>query len=431
MMTYTADQIEVRYRQRLDELLPGVDRGYLDREQAERSARWWAEGEPAYDGPKRTNGATGGAQRVNGSAHHPPESEAPEPGNGVTIGGALTLALRMPDVEYVLLPILTKGQLGTLTGHPGSCKTTLFVGIAAALALDRPFGPLSPEADGLVYIVSAEDFQGTRNRIFAEAVRLQLDGDERIRLDDRMRWVHVESNVGAATIRAEIERDAAGRDVALIFVDTGPALFCGDDENDNVALRNFVEGFRQMAELPGSPVTVLAWHPNKGATADRLEPRGASAIKGTVDFCLTAWRDDDRVTLGYTKVRAQHFDPIEGRLSAIDLVAGSGAQFSAPVVTLDIDERAERSDATEAREAILRALYGTHAPPTVRDLAAAASLSKSAIGRHLQHLSSVKPAMVTKDAITDRYSLTNAGRDRARDIQQQTAKAYANGKDPG
>ena len=198
----------------------------------------------------RLNGRQGDPIRANGSTYHPPESEAPEAGKGVTIGGALTLALRMPDVEYVLLPILTKGQLGTLTGHPGSCKTTLFVGISAALALDRPFGPLSPEADGLVYIVSAEDFQGTRNRIFAEAVRLRLDGDERIRLDDRLRWVHVDSNVGAATIRAEIERDAAGRDVAMIFVDTGPALFCGDDENDNVALRNFVEGFRQMADAP-------------------------------------------------------------------------------------------------------------------------------------------------------------------------------------
>ena len=389
-------------------------------------------GREALDvGADRLNRRQGDSFRANGPAYHPPEIGTPEAGKGVTIGGALTLALRMPDVEYVLLPILTKGQLGTLTGHPGSCKTTLFVGISAALALDRPFGPLSPEADGLVYIVSAEDFQGTRNRIFAEAVRLRLDGDERIRLDDRLRWVHVDSNVGAATIRAEIERDAAGRGVAMIFVDTGPALFCGDDENDNVALRNFVESFRQMASLPGSPVTVLAWHPNKGATADRLEPRGASAIKGTVDFCLTAWRDDDRVTLGYTKVRAQHFDPIEGRLTAIDLVAESGARFSAPVVTLDVDDRAERSDASDAREAILRYLLATKAPPSVREIAAATHLARSAVGRHLQHLASVKPAMVTKDAITDRYSLTGTGRERAQDIRQQSAKAYAHAKDPG
>ena len=30
-------------------------------------------------------------------------------------------------------------------------------------------------------------------------------------------WVHVESNVGAATIRAEIERDAAGLQGAVVL----------------------------------------------------------------------------------------------------------------------------------------------------------------------------------------------------------------------
>lgn len=195
---------------------------------------------------------------------------------GVTVGGALLRALEMPDLEYVCKPILTKGQLGTITAHPGHGKTTLFVGLCAAQALQRPFGPIAPEADGLVYIVSAEDFQGTRNRILAEAARLHLDADERARLDERLRWAHVETNAGAATIKAAIADDALGREVALVFIDTGPALFCGDDENDNVALRNFVEGFANWRDLPGKPATVLAWHPSKGATADRLEPRVAA-----------------------------------------------------------------------------------------------------------------------------------------------------------
>src|SRR5262249_9660182 len=150
-----------------------------------------------------------------------------------------------------------------------------------------------------------------------------------------------------------------GQEVALIFVDTGPALFPGDEENDNVEMRNFVEGFAAMAKLPGNPVTVLAWHPSKGATADRLEPRGASAIKGSCDFNLTIWRDDDRVTLGYTKVRAQHFDSIEGKLSSIELQSASGTRYFAPIVSLETTEQPERSDAREAREAILARMYAS------------------------------------------------------------------------
>jgi hypothetical protein len=358
--------------------------------------------------------------------------EEVEDNKGVTIGGALSLALAMPDLQFVSKPIFTKGQIGTFTGHPGHCKSTFMDGLCTAHALELPFGPITPEARGLVYIVSAEDFQGTRNRILAEAARLRLDPADRAKLDATLRWVHVDTNVGAMTIREAIDTDALGQPIALIFVDTGPALFCGDDENDNVALRNFVEGFAAWKTLPGNPVTVLAWHPSKGATADRLEPRGASAIKGTIDFNLTIWRDDDRVTLSYTKVRAQHFDPIEGKISSVELEAASGARYSAPVVTVDADEPAERSDAREAREAIIVRMYATRTnPPTVRDLAAATSMSRAACGRHLQHMVSSKPAMVIKDPVDERYSLTPKGVERGKLLAGQSKQGYGRARDPG
>ena len=163
--------------------------------------------------------------------------------------------------------------------------------------------------------------------------------------------------------------------MALIFVDTGPALFCGDDENDNIELRNFVESFGAMRKLPGNPATVLAWHPNKGATADRLEPRGASSIKGSCDFNLTVHKEDDRITIGYTKVRTQHFEPIEGRLSTIELLAASGERYFAPIVTLDVDQQNEAQDVGEAREAILRRMYSARAkPPSLREIGEATGI---------------------------------------------------------
>jgi len=157
---------------------------------------------------------------------------------GITVGGAITLALAMPDLEFIARPIIIKGQKGTLTAHPGHGKSTFGIGLAVAVALSRQFGPITPETDGLVYFASAEDFHGSGNKILGEAARLHLDADERADLDGRLRWVHVDTHVGAAAIKAAIDADAAGREVALIFVDTGPALFCGDDENDNVQHTN-------------------------------------------------------------------------------------------------------------------------------------------------------------------------------------------------
>jgi hypothetical protein len=177
---------------------------------------------------------------------------------------------------------------------------------------------------------------------------------------------------------------------------------------------------------------VLAWHPSKGATADRLEPRGASAIKAVCDFCLTLWKDEDRVKLSYTKVRGQHFDPIEGKLSTVELVAASGAQYFAPVIALEVEEPVERAHAREAREAILQRLHATRGkPPTVRELAAAAGISRAAAGRHLQHLATTRPAMVSKDPIDDRYALTKEGAKRAKALVDQAAQEFRNARDPG
>ena len=143
--------------------------------------------------------------------------------------------------------------------------------------------------------------------------------------------------------------------------------------------------------------------------------------------------DEDRVTLHYTKVRAQHFDPIEGKLSTVELEAASGQRYFAPIVTLDVtDDRPERADAREGREAILRHLYVSRAnPPTQRALAKAVAMSTGSISRHLQHLATVKPPLVRKDPVDDRYSLTKEGETRAKALVDQSSQAYRNARDRG
>jgi hypothetical protein len=138
------------------------------------------------------------------------------------------------------------------------------------------------------------------------------------------------------------------------------------------------------------------------------------------------------LTHAFTKVRAQHFDPIQGKLSAVDLVPASGKQYLALVVTLDVANVAERSHAREAREAILKRLSVTRAePPTVRDLASAAGISTAAASRHLQHPAGAKSALTAKDPFDDRYTLTEQGEARARALIEQSREGYENAHDPG
>ncbi|MFO1306611.1 MAG: AAA family ATPase [Burkholderiales bacterium] len=327
------------------------------------------------------------------------------------------MALDMPDLEMIAAPLVAKGQLVTLTGHPGHAKTTFMTGMFAHLAIGRAYGPITLETEGLFYLVSAEDFQGSRDRILAEAARMRLDADERELLNAGMRWMQVEHNVGARAIRDAIKADARGANVVLVGVDTGPAMFCGEDENDNVALRNYVETYNCMSELDGRPGTIINWHPSKGAGSDRLDPRGASAIKGTIDSNLTIWREDDRITLSYTKIRGAHFEPIEGRIVPVEMEAAGGRVYTAPTIVFDQESKHERSDARETREAILRRLYvDRHDPPTVRALALAIGKPASTVGGHLTTLAQSKPALVQRDPVTERYTLTRTGEARAREI---------------
>lgn len=355
-------------------------------------------------------------------------AEPAAPTSDIVVGGALELAQSMPPLRYKVRPLFVAGQVGTKTGLPGHGKTTGMTSMLAHFSVGRALGPLALEEPGLLYIVSAEDFDGTRGRILAEAARMRLDEEDRARMNANLRWVHVKATASPAQIIEHIRRDAGGHDVALVFVDTGPALFPGDDENDNTAQRDFVAGFLLLREMPGNPCTIIAWHPAKGATADRLDPRGASAIKGTCDFNLTAWREDNRVTIGHTKLRGRHFEDIVGTLGEVELEEADGTRSMIPVLDIPVTgDVADRSDARDAREGILRYLH-THrdAAPSMRALADAVASTKSAVGRHLQHLAASNPPMVRKDAVDDRYTLTAQGTARVEAILAREATEYRN-----
>lgn len=287
------------------------------------------------------------------------------------VGGCLDLANAMPDLEYVASPCLIQGQVITLTGHPGHGKSTTGAGMAFAVALGERLGALLPVLPGRVYYVSAEDIEGTRRRIFAEAARRRLSADERVRLNHNLRWVQLNGAMTPGLILAHIEEDAGGELVRAVFVDTGPALFSGDDENANVAMQQFATDCRMLTTLSGAPCVVIYWHPAKSATADNLAPRGGSALLGAVDGNLTVWLDPESgiATLARSawKWRGEHFDPLHFRFDSVDLLLPSG-RASSIRIAVPVDGAPQREAKPARRDVALDALrevigeYGERMP---------------------------------------------------------------------
>lgn len=242
----------------------------------------------------------------------------------VVIDGIFALADAMPELTYVRRPLFIQGQVITLTAHPGHGKSTV--------SLKEAFDLIELQPEGLAYYVSAEDVEGTKLRAYGEAIRRGYSSDERARVDARLRWVHVNGVIAPSVIKEFIEKDRARsapeQRVLAVFVDTGPALFSGDDESANVEMQRFAAGCRVLTDLPGRPCVVVFWHPTKSATADNLAPRGGSALLGAVDGNLTLWLDLDSgiTTLRHapSKWRGDHFEPMAFRFEPIDLILPSG-----------------------------------------------------------------------------------------------------------
>jgi hypothetical protein len=352
----------------------------------------------------------------------------------IVMGGCLALADAMPDVSYVMSPVLVQRQVLTLTGRAGHGKSTVAIAIAFALALDRELGPLKPLRRGLVYFISAEDTDGTRKRIYAEAIRHNLNPEERAAIDTRLRWVHVNVTMNPALIAEYLRDDARAQSISAVFVDTGLALFAGDDENANQQMQAFAVSCRVLTELDGAPCVLVFWHPVKNANADNLIPRGGSALLNAIDGNLTLWldADTDTATLAHTsKWRADLFEPIDFTLETVQLVMPSGAYASIRIATPKTGAQIEQreSEAASRRAALLLALDGTKGPQPVRDVAATLKTSTTTIHRELKDLAKSKPPLVELDAVTKHYRLTSAGRKAAAEISARAAAAYKAARD--
>ena len=127
-------------------------------------------------------------------------------------------------------------------------------------------------------------------------------------------------------------------DYTLILVDTWQAYFDGKDANNPTQAVEFTWRFRPLANLNGSPVVIVAAHPNKNAPNDQLIPSGGGSTLNEVDGNFTMLRDEIGVYRFHWrgKIRGVPFDPLHfkiERFDSPDVVTIEGDRVPMPVMS--------------------------------------------------------------------------------------------------
>jgi hypothetical protein len=254
--------------------------------------------------------------------------------------------------DYVVDGILQQSFLYSLTGATGSGKTSITLRLAASTALGIVFAGRGTKRSRVLYM-AAENPDDARMRWIALASHMEFDPNAiDVFFTDRRFTI---STIMTA-LRAELER--LGSEFSLVIVDTGPAFFEGDDENDRAQMGNHAKIFRQLIEaIPGRPSVVVNVHPTKNAGPDNLVPAGGGTFLNEVDGNLTAAIADSTSTVHWQgKYRGPDFAPIHFLIKTVTnekLRDKKGRQI--PTVVCDwisgqrADELAEQKTTDENR----------------------------------------------------------------------------------
>ena len=208
--------------------------------------------------------------------------------------------------EYVLVGILIRRFLYSLTGQTGAGKTAVMLRLAASTALGTKFAERETKKTRVLY-AAAENPDDVRMRWIALAQHMGFDPNT----------IEVYFTEGTFTIskmttklRADAER--CGGDFGLVVIDTGPAFFEGDDENSRTQMGNHARLMRALINIiPGGPTVVVNCHPVKNATADNLLPAGGGTFLNEVDGNLTCAKNDSITELHWQgKFRGPEFAPM-------------------------------------------------------------------------------------------------------------------------
>lgn len=270
--------------------------------------------------------------------------------------------------DYLLDGVCLKGFMYSMTAPTGHGKTAVMLLFAAAVAQGKDFAGLEV-AQGRVLYFAGENPEDVRMRWIAMAEHQNFDSD----LID----VHfISGTFSIAKMEKKITQEVAALGgVALVIIDTGPAFFQGESENDNVDMLAHAKLMRRLVNLPGKPTVIAAMHPTKSAGRDNLLPRGGGAFLNEIDGNMTCWRDDTLVTLHWQgKHRGANFEPLMFELQGVTarkLVNSKGGLMPTVIVT-DLskeDQQARTSNVRAEQDEILVLLKGRKHPTSLAQIA--------------------------------------------------------------
>jgi hypothetical protein len=207
--------------------------------------------------------------------------------------------------EYLLDGILQRRFCYALTAQTGAGKTAVALRFAAHVGLGRKLGDRDVEQGHVLYFAS-ENAVDVQARWIAMAEHCGFEIGK-----TNVQFVSGATRLSEIAEQITREADAAGRDLALVVVDTSAATFEGDDENSNVHAITHAKRMRSLTNLRGGPTVLVLCHPTKNAGAEELIPRGGGAFLAEIDGNLCARKTDSAVEVHQCrKFRGPDFAPM-------------------------------------------------------------------------------------------------------------------------
>ena len=224
-------------------------------------------------------------------------------------------------------------------------KTSVLLRLSAQVAENQKIAGREVSPGRVIYL-AGENPDDIRMRWMAMAQRMPFDPDK----------INVHFIPGRFTLSTMFDRVAdevrdLGGAVLLIF-DTAAVYFEGEDDNSNAQMGEYARTLRRFTTLAGGPCVIVACHPTKNATDDRLLPRGGGAFLNEMDGNLVCWQTDGLVQVHWhEKHRGADFSPIPFKLHTVT-ASGLVDSKGRPIPTVLAEALSEK--AQEAAEAETR-----------------------------------------------------------------------------
>jgi hypothetical protein len=251
--------------------------------------------------------------------------------------------------DYILDGVLQQGFLYSLTGMTGAGKTAITLRLSASTALGETFAGRETKKMRVLYL-AAENPDDVRMRWIALAQHMGFDINS---ID--VYFIEGCFKISTAAFHLKAEAEKRGGEFGLVVIDTSPAFFEGDDENNRNQMGTHARMLRGLiTTIRGRPCVIANCHPTKNATAENLLPAGGGSFLNEVDGNLTAAKNDLTIDLHWLgKYRGVEFAPMHFLIKIVthqDLKDSRGRLIPTVICEWISDQRKEEIAAQKNRD---------------------------------------------------------------------------------